>query len=158
MPISEWYKWRLVPGPGRLIIRVIGAKMYQNSAILTYQSDSQAAIDQLLQRLHQARLQVTRSFDLKVARAAHVGCTCPHHGTDQCDCQMVVLLVYGGGGAPVTLVVHGHDNQTEVALVDTPDQRPSTHLAKAILQAILPPNELGRKMAELRLEGELHAG
>ena len=132
--------------------------MYQTSAILTLQSDSQTAIEGSIRRLEQFGLQVMRSFDLKVARAAHVGCTCPHHGTDQCDCQMVVLLVYGPDGSPVTLVVHGHDSQTHIALVDTPEQRPAPQLVNTIRQAILPVDEPGRKVANFRFEEGNHAG
>lgn len=130
--------------------------MYQTSVILTLQSDSQAAIERSIRRLEQSSLQVVRSFDLKVARAAHVGCTCPHHGTEQCDCQMVVLLVYGQDGPPVTLVAHGHDGQTHIALVDTPEQRPAPQLVEAILQAMLPNGEQGRKITNLRLEQGHH--
>lgn len=132
--------------------------MYQTSVILNLQSDSQAAIDASIRRLEHFGLQVVRSFDLKVARAAHVGCTCPHHGTEQCDCQMVVLLVYGQDGPPVTLVAHGHDGQTHIALVDTPEQRPAPQLVEVILQAMLPGGERGRKTANLRLEEGPHAG
>ena len=132
--------------------------MYQTSEFIPLQFDSQAAIDQTVHRLGQSGLQVVRSFDLKVARAAHVGCTCPHHGTEQCDCQMVVLLVYGQDGPPVTLVVHGHDGQTHIALVDTPEQRPAPQLVDTIWQAMLPSNEQGRKVPSFGLEEGRHAG
>jgi hypothetical protein len=132
--------------------------MNQTSAILTLQSDSQAAIEGSIRRLEQSGMQVMRSFDLKVARAAHVGCTCPHHGTEQCDCQMVVLLVYGKDSYPATLVVHGHDGQTHIALVDTPEQRPAPQLVDAILRALLPSGEQGRKITNFRLEARGHAG
>lgn len=132
--------------------------MYQTSVILTLQSDSQAVVEQSMRRLDLAGLQVVRSFDLQVARAAHVGCACPHHGTDQCDCQMVVLLVYGQGESPATLVVHGHDGQTQIALVDTPDQRPSGQQIKAIVQAILPADEQDRILANFKLEEGYRAG
>ena len=132
--------------------------MNQTSAILTLQSDSQAAIEASTRCLEQSGLQVMRSFDLKLARAAHVGCTCPHHGSEQCDCQMVVLLVYGRDSFPATLVVHGHDGQTHFALVDTPEQRPAPQLVDAILRAMLPNGEQGRKITHFRLEEGGHAG
>jgi hypothetical protein len=125
--------------------------MYQTSTILTLQTDSQAAIEQSIQRLDSAGLQVMRSFDLKAARAAQVDCTCPYHGTDQCDCQMVVLLVYGQDDLPVTLVVHGHDGQTQIALVDTPEEQPDSRLIQAIMRAILPGGEQGRKTASFQV-------
>jgi YHS domain-containing protein len=111
-------------------------KMYQTTVIETLDTDSQVAIEQSIQRLDSAGLQVMRSFDLKVARAAHIECACPHHGTDQCDCQMVVLLVYGQDGSPATLVVHGHDGQVQIALVDTPEQRPDSQLVATIMRAL----------------------
>jgi hypothetical protein len=120
--------------------------MYQTTAILTLQFDSQAVIVQTIQRLERSGLQVMRSFDLSVARAAQVDCTCPYHGTENCDCQMVMLLVYGQDGQPVTLVVHGHDGKTHIALVDTPEQLPTTQLVDTITQAILPMSELEQKV------------
>jgi hypothetical protein len=130
--------------------------MYQTSAILTLQSDSSTVIEESTRRLDSAGLQVMRSFDLKIARAAHVNCTCPYHGTDQCDCQMVVLLVYSQDGPPVTLVIHGRDGQTQIALVDTPEQRPTPQLVNAIRQAIFPVDEQGRKIASFRLKEGYH--
>ena len=38
---------------------------------------------------------------------------------------MAVLLVYCQECPPVTLVAHGHDGKTHIALVDTPEQRPA---------------------------------
>lgn len=131
--------------------------MFQSSQILTLKTDTQTAIDQSVRLLNQAELQVMRSFDLKVARSAHVNCTCPYHGTDQCNCQMVVLLVYGQDGSPATLVVHGHDGQTQIALVDKPEQRPDSKLVNLITQALLPANEQGWMIPNFRLEKEYHA-
>jgi len=90
--------------------------------LMTIQANCDEATTQAAQLLSGAGLQVVRSFDLRSARMAHAECTCPHHGTAQCTCQFVVLLVYGWSGAPVTLVVHGHDGQTWLSLVDTPQQ------------------------------------
>lgn len=59
------------------------------------------------QQLTDAGFRVVQTFDLQVARLAHSDCTCPHHGTDKCDCQMVVLLIYRKREHPVTLVLHG---------------------------------------------------
>jgi hypothetical protein len=132
--------------------------MYQTSVIISLESDTQTAIEQSMQRLDLAGLQVVRSFDLKVARAAHMGCTCPHHGTDQCDCQMVVLLVYGQDSLPATLVVHGHDGQTQIALVDTPELRPGPQLMNAVVRTVLSTDEQGRTAATARIEDGHRAG
>jgi hypothetical protein len=97
--------------------------------------DCAIAVDQVAQKLEQAGLQVTRSFDLQMARSTHSHCTCPHHGTERCDCQMVVLLVYGKTGRPATLVAHGRDGVTQVSLVNTPALRPEASLEDAIRRA-----------------------
>ncbi len=64
------------------------------------------------EQLSQAGLRPVQTFDLHAARAALHDCSCPNHGTEKCDCQMVVLLVYGNVIEPVTLILHGNDGQT----------------------------------------------
>ncbi len=59
---------------------------------------------------------VVPTFDLQIARLAHPDCSCPHHGTEECSCQMVILLVYGKQEAPATLVIHGQDDKTWISL------------------------------------------
>jgi hypothetical protein len=112
--------------------------MNQNMQLVTIQANCDEATTQAAQLLSGAGLQVVRSFDLRSARMAHAECTCPHHGTAQCTCQFVVLLVYGQGGAPMSLVVHGHDGQTWLSLVDTPQQPADMKLAAKIAQALSP--------------------
>src|SRR5215207_5724796 len=46
--------------------------------------------------------QFTQSFDLHAARAGLRHCTCPNHGTEDCDCQMIVVPEYGNAKEPVT--------------------------------------------------------
>ena len=100
------------------------------------------AVSLLIQRLQNHGLLVLRTFDLQAARKAHGDCPCPHHGTDRCDCQIVVLLVYDGVRNPATLVVHGADGKVWFSLVDSPEQRAEIHLEEVILQAINPQNLL----------------
>ena len=114
--------------------------MNQNVQLVTIQADCEEATAQATQFLSSAGLQAVRSFDLHSARTAHAECTCPHHGTAECTCQFVVLLVYGQVGAPVTLVAHGHDGQTWLSLVDTPQQPADMKLAAKIAQALSPAN------------------
>jgi len=64
------------------------------------------------QQLQQAGLRSVQTFDLHTARIGSHDCQCPNHGTEACDCQMVVLLVYGDAVEPVTLILHGNDGQT----------------------------------------------
>lgn len=110
--------------------------MSQGTYLLTLNLDSKKAVKRMMDRLASDGMKVIRSFDLQTARAAHVDCTCPHHGKDECDCQLVVLLVYDDQGTPITLVAHGKDNKTHFALVDPPE-RPEERLLKTkILQAM----------------------
>jgi hypothetical protein len=110
--------------------------MNQSTHLLTLKIDSEEAVEKVIRRLSDDGLQVVRSFDLQAARSAHTNCECPYHGTGQCDCQMVVLLVYEQQGQPLTLVAHGQDSLTHFALVDTPHQRPDQHLKTTIMQAL----------------------
>lgn len=91
----------------------------------------------LAQTLAQNGLAVTRSFDLHSARAAHANCTCPHHGTALCDCQLVVLLVYQQGSGPVTLLVHGRDGETSVSLADNGRVTPESEQLEATISKAL---------------------
>ena len=125
--------------------------MIQTAFTLPVQSDTQAFANQLICRLDTAGLQVVRSFDLKAARAAQVNCTCPHHGTDQCDCQMVVLLIYDQDSLPFTLVLHGHDGHTEIAFVDPIEQTSSTLVPKTIMQIILQIGKVDKKRVSLKV-------
>ena len=110
--------------------------MSQATYLLTLNLDSKNAVKRMMNRLIADGMQVIRSFDLQTAKAAHVECTCPHHGKDECDCQMVVLLVYDDQGTPLTLVAHGKDNKTHFALVDPPKQVQERILKSKILQAM----------------------
>ena len=86
----------------------------------------------VMRQANAAGLQVLRTFDLQMARLAHSECPCPHHGTDQCDCQMVVLLVYADSYRPISLVAHSHDGKTWFSLVNTPQQRADPRLEATI--------------------------
>jgi hypothetical protein len=104
--------------------------------MLTIDCPSEEAVRWITEGLALADLQVAPSFDLRTARAAHTECSCPYHGTAACDCQMVVLLVYGKDACPATLVVHGRDGSTYLSLADTPGQRPSPKLAATIFTTL----------------------
>jgi hypothetical protein len=79
---------------------------------LTLDKGCREAIEWFSTHLDQAGFRVMQTFDFQTARAAHVNCSCPHHGTEDCDCHMVVLLVYESGYPPATIVVHGQDGQS----------------------------------------------
>ena len=69
-------------------------------------------------KLSEAGLTPVQTFDLSNARLGSHNCTCPNHGTEACDCQMVVLLVYGEFPEPATLILHGNDGKTWVSITD----------------------------------------
>ncbi len=87
-------------------------------------------------QLSQAGLRPIQTFDLHDARVGLHDCSCPNHGTDECDCQMVVLLVYGNANEPVTLILHGNNRQTWVSIADNPRQKADAKLITAIQQAL----------------------
>jgi hypothetical protein len=111
---------------------------------LVFNFDSQTAIKAVMTTLARHGLHVIRSFDLQSALGAHGGCECPHHGTAQCNCQFVVLLVYGeaslrGGKAaePVVITTHSRDNRTEAKIVHDAAAIPDPRLAGEVLAALV---------------------
>lgn len=111
--------------------------MNQALGLPTLNMNADKAILQITQMLTRVGLQVLQSFDLQTTRAGQIRCRCPHHDSDQCDCQMVVLLIYGLDATPSTLVAHGHDGKTYLSLVDAPGQRPESGLSDLIRQELL---------------------
>lgn len=87
-------------------------------------------------RLVKAGLHPVQTFDLHAARTALHDCPCPNHGTNECDCQLVVLLVYGKAEEPMTLILHGNDGQTWLSIADGPHQRSDAGLRGEIQQAL----------------------
>ena len=90
------------------------------------------------QQLTSTGFRVVQTFDLQVARLAHPDCPCPHHGTDDCNCQMVVLLVYGKQEDPATLVIHGQDSRSWVSLAGSMGKRFNQHLEVVVRRALIP--------------------
>lgn len=93
-------------------------------------------------RLEHAGLRTYRSFDLRTARLSSSDCACPDHGSDLCDCQMVVLLVYPGRqGVPATVILHGHQGQTWVTLAEGSETALEDTITGALALARLEPDE-----------------
>ena len=88
------------------------------------------------QQLKEVGLRTVQTFDLHSAITGTRGCSCPNHGTEECDCQMVVLLVYGTEEEPVTLILHGNGTQTWFSLTDTILQNPNPQLQITIQKAL----------------------
>ncbi|GER78842.1 MAG: hypothetical protein HZC39_13215 [Chloroflexi bacterium] len=90
------------------------------------------------QRLAGAGFRVVQTFDLQDARLAHPECPCPHHGTENCTCQMVVLLVYRKQREPATLVIHGQDGKTWISIAGSTGRGATQHTETAIRRALIP--------------------
>jgi hypothetical protein len=97
--------------------------------------------DQALQitrdKLSPAGLWTIQTFNLNTARLGLHECTCPNHGTESCDCQLIVLMVYGDGIGPATIILHGNGGKTWVSVIEDPQQRTDTSLIARIRQALL---------------------
>ena len=106
--------------------------------LLALNQPSVDAVNRFARLLAQAGLHVSRSFDLRAALAADTPCTCPHHAGN-CDCDMVVLLVYGTEQRPATIVAHSHNGRTWLSLADSPEERPSPELTSQIKAALAAP-------------------
>ncbi len=94
------------------------------------------ALQWLSRRLSKAGLRVLQTFDLQAARQAVGDCECPNHGTQECDCQMLIALVYGEALHPTTLILHSNDGRTSFSLVNTPAQQADVAIRTAIEKAL----------------------
>jgi hypothetical protein len=90
--------------------------------ILTISQTAEKAVTWTISQLQARGFQVERTFNLRAARMDHANCPCPYHGTTECTCQMVVLLIHGIDQQLATLIVHGNDNQTCLSLVESANQ------------------------------------
>lgn len=93
------------------------------SPFLSIDSSCDQALQMTKTQLSEAGLSVVQTFNLNTARLGLHNCCCPNHGTEACDCQMIVLLVYGEAPEPATLVLHGNNGQTWISIADSAVQR-----------------------------------
>lgn len=78
----------------------------------------------VLHLFEESGYRVTQSFDLKSAKQGlqdPSACRCPNHGTEQCNCQYQVYLLYGQASEPISLVIHGHDEWTHLSIEPEPN-------------------------------------
>jgi len=108
----------------------------QNTILLDINGDE--AVKTITEALCGHGFYVLRSFDLRSAMtAAEVGCECPHHGTEKCDCQFIVLLIYGDATEPLTLTTHSHNHQTRVQIVRDATMNPDPHFVECVMAVLL---------------------
>lgn len=91
-----------------------------SSSSIFFHKDCNQVVGEVSQLLTRSCFTVIESFDLQVARASHQSCDCPHHGTGLCTCQLAILLVYGEDTDPVSLMIDGDDERTELSIIETP--------------------------------------
>ena len=106
------------------------------TSILTLHQSAEATVAWAMQRLMTYGFQVEQTFELHAERMMQVDCPCPYHGTGDCTCQMVVLLIHRPKALPVTIVVHGHDDRTSLSLVDMANQSTDESIIQALLSVI----------------------
>lgn len=111
----------------------------EKAPFLIVEQPYHVAIAQVMEQIASLGLQITTTFDLQQARQTHVNCTCPHHGTEKCDCQMVIILIYGNGPRPATMVAHGHEGKTWFSFVDSPQQHVSHSMETLLVRTLRPP-------------------
>jgi len=90
--------------------------------LLTIFENSAEAIALLSNRLDKLGLKMERSFDLRLQQNENIECSCPYHGTIRCDCQIVVLLIYGNSDGPDTIIAHSRDGRTVFSLETRPEK------------------------------------
>ncbi len=97
--------------------------MYSNfgsAPIFIVPQNCDQVIDQVSQQLASAGFKTLPTFNLKTSLPADRGCdSLPGH----CDCQVVILLVYGKDGPPITLSLFGEKGETTVAMNANPGER-----------------------------------
>ena len=113
----------------------------EKAPFLIVEQHHNIAIDLVMRQVRSLGFQASMTFYLQNARLAHANCACPHHGTERCDCQLVVILIYGHGPKPATLIAHGHEGKTWFSFVDSFPQHSSQHMETLLLRTIrLPEN------------------
>lgn len=104
--------------------------------LVVLENDNNNPIQQIQDSLTDAGLRVLTSFDSRHMRAEATAIPCPHHGTAECSCRIVVILVYGLEDSPATLLVHGQDHGIMVSLTYPPGLRPSSLFLSQITQIL----------------------
>lgn len=110
--------------------------MVASEILLQVNMDCTKTASLAVEKLQAASFQVVQTFDLQTARSTHSNCSCPHHGTDLCDCQMLIFLVYGNDVNPITLLFHGRDQHTKIYWAIQPGQRVKPELELKIWNTI----------------------
>lgn len=106
------------------------------SPLCTINCSCDEALQRTKKQLSRARLHAVQTFDLHSARLTVQDCSCPLHGPNQCDCQMIVLLVYSSATEPATLILHGNDGQTWISFAENPSQQTDRKMIASLQEAL----------------------
>lgn len=134
---------------------------------MVFEGEAEPTTRAITAALARRGLSAIRSFDLRSALDQHTDCECPHHGTTECNCQFVVLLIYpqrqgqsswdGGAASPVVLTCHCQDSRTEVQLVQdanaAPDPGLTAQVSLALLEAALALRAASDALVEVGRDG-----
>ena len=111
---------------------------------VTFSGLTETAVRAVTTVLERRGYQVMRSFDLQSALSYHAEhCPCPHHGTENCACQYVVLLAYPppakGWAPPRVFTAHAYGHVTQVGLHQdsTMGEEERLALVSALVEAAL---------------------
>lgn len=106
------------------------------SPFLSIDSSWENALQSIQTRLSRAGFSTVQTFNLHAVRVSSQENGCPTHATEECDCQLVVLLVYGEPAEPATLVLHGNHAKTWLSIPESAVPLPNTGLIGAIRKAL----------------------
>jgi hypothetical protein len=106
------------------------------SPFLTLEQPCEKVVQWANEQLTRTGLCSLQTFNLNTALSGSSNCVCPDHGTNKCDCQMVILFVYEQSGEPVTLILHGNGGQTWLSFAETPTAKPNSRLVNSIQQLL----------------------
>ena len=120
------------------------------SPFLIVEENCEQVLRSVRETLTSTGFRAVQTFNLQIARQAHLECQCAKHGTTNCSCQMVVLLVYGKQDDPVTLILHGEEEATGISLADPANDHATQNFGGIIRRTLVskmnhapvPPNEI----------------
>ena len=107
------------------------------SPFLVFEKTCSQVLTLVNEKLTVAGFRTVQTFNLQTARLAHLECQCPHHGTSDCNCQMVILLVYGKQEDPATLIIHSQDEKTGVSLSGPSGDHAAQNLGSTIRRVLV---------------------
>lgn len=123
--------------------------MNQIDSLFTLRLSANVLLDLIAEMLEENGLRTVCSFDLQAACSSFEANICPHHGEGACDCQMIVLLVYGEDGAPLPLVMHGHNGQVQVGI--KLEAGNGNHQLEAGVRSLLETSRIVKRVRQMRL-------